>query len=792
MMSYRSVRRREASLAGIVAMLLVVPAHAQAQAETQTVDDGFQAAAASPDDIVVTARRREERVQDVPIAVTALTGEQVQQPGALGLSQVQQLAPSLQLTQTNARNTNINIRGLGATPAFASLGLEYGVGVYVDQVYYSRPTQAAFDLYDIARVEVLRGPQGTLFGKNTTAGAINITTQAPTFTPEMRGELSLGNYQFVQARATASAPISDTLAFRFTFSDTNRDKGFMRNVRLGTRLHDLHALSLKGQLLFAPSDAFKARLIADYSDFSQKCCVGVNSAFRTTRVDGSPLPNSFAVRAARFGYIALPIDLGAREVDLNRSIFVKMKTFGGALIADYDLGPATITSVTGYRELRFRPKTDGDVTGLDIFVNAGVREFQKQFSQELRVASNGRNTVDYVAGLYYFHQRIEDTFFTIYGPDAALWILGAGPNGVTASPAGQAALNGLTAIGNAFAVTKSYAAFGEATLHLGPIDLTGGLRYTNEKKNGAFDQVQSGPSLSPAQVLGGAQAIRNSFAANIPVFTAQTKENNLAGRATAAFHATRDVLLYASYTRGFKSGGLNLNAVVAPRVIDPETVNAYEVGVKSQVFDRRLTFNLAAFHQTIKNYQSQQIDTSIAQTAYIANVGNVRSRGLELDARAKLANWLSVFGAAAYTDAEYRSFANAPCPVEYLGLRTVCDLSGRRLPAVSRFSWSAGADVSVPLASGAQVYMNADYSHRSSFYTTYNLAADSLVRPYGLANLRLGYRTANEKIDMSLFARNLFDKTYISIINPSAFNTGQSTATLGDPGTYGVTMRVSL
>ncbi len=731
-------------------------------------------------------------MQDVPIAVTALSGEQVQQPGSLGLAQVAQLSPSLQLTATNARNTNINIRGLGATPAFASLGLEYGVGVYVDQVYYSRPTQSAFDLYDLARVEVLRGPQGTLFGKNTTAGAINIVSEEPGFTPAMRGEISYGNYGTFQARATGSMPVTDTLAARITISDTSRDKGVQRNVRTGERMHDLHSFSARGQLLFQPSDSFKARLIGDYSDYFQNGVVGVNSAFRTTRIDGSTLPNNFFVRAARFNYTPLPVDLDARQVDLNRPIFVKIKTYGGTLIADYDLGSATVTSVSGYRKLRFRPKTDGDVTGLDIFIDAGVREDQKQFSQELRLASNGGGKIDYVAGLYYFNQRIDDEFFTIYGPDAALWIIGPAAGSTQPSPAASAALNGLTAIGQAFAKTKSYAAFGEGSWHAGPVDLTVGLRYTHEAKDGAFEQVQSGPALTPTQIAGGAQATRNVFAPNIPQYLANTTEDNLSGRGTISFRPAEDVMVYATYSRGFKSGGLNLNATAAPRVIDPEKVEAYEAGLKSQLFDRRLTLNLAAYRQTIDNYQSQQIDTAVAQTAYIANVGSVRSQGFEVDARARVAAGISVFAAVAYTDAQYSDFSNAPCPVEYLGLQTVCDLSGRRLPGVSKFSWSLGTDAAIPLGNGGQVHFNVDYSHRSSFFATYNLAADSLAPGYGIANARIGYRTADRKFDLSLFARNLFDKTYISIVNPSAFNTGASTATLGDPGTYGVTLQVSL
>jgi iron complex outermembrane receptor protein len=766
-----------------------LPAAAQAQSTATPA-----AATADDADIVVTARRRTESAQDVPIALTALGGGQVSVPGTIGLGQVAQLVPSLQITATNPRQTNINIRGLGATPAFASLGLEYGVGVYVDQVFYSRPAQAAFDLYDLARVEVLRGPQGTLFGKNTTAGVINILSEEPSFDPSMRAELSLGNYRSVQARATGTVLLTDNLALRLTVTDSVRDRGFQSIPRTGQRVHDLHSIGLRGQLLFRPSDVFKLRLIGDYSDLRQDCCTGVTTTIRTTRIDGSPLANNFLIRTARAGYVPLPIDPDARRLETNRPFFVAVKTYGGTGIADLDLGGATLTSVTGWRTLRYDPATDGDVIGLDIFQNAGVREKQTQFSQELRIASDGSRPIDYVAGVYYFHQRIDDRLFTIYGPDAALWILGpAAVGGTTPSVGGAAALNGLFADGTATARTRSYAGFGEATWHVGSgFDVTGGLRYTHEKKDGAFGQVQRGPTLSPTEILFGAQAIRNSFAPNIPTFTVATTENNLSGRATLSYHLTGGVLAYATYARGFKSGGLNLNATAAPRVIDPEKVRSLEAGLKTELLDRRLTLNLTAFTQQVRNYQSQQIDTRIAQTAYIANVGTVRSRGIEIDATLRPGGGLSLFASGSYTDATYRSFTNAPCPVEYLGLATTCDLSGRRLPGVSRYAASAGGEYAREVAAGRQLYLNADYAYRSSFYTTYNLAADSLARGYGVANARIGLRSANSGWDLALYARNLFDKTYVSIINPSAFNTGQSTAILGDPRTYGVTLKAAL
>jgi len=779
-------------LAG-VSLAVLSPAPATAQGSDQGASPATANASADNglDTIVVTARRRLENAQDVPIALTALSNAQVSVPGVVGLTQVAQLAPSLQITATNARQTNINIRGLGATPAFASLGMEYGVGIYVDQVYFSRPTQAAFDLFDLAQVEVLRGPQGTLFGKNTTAGAINITSQQPSFDPQFRGELSLGNYRSFQARASGSGPISDTVAVRISATSTVRDKGFITNVRDGSRLNDLKSFSTRGQLLFEPNDDFSLRLIGDYNDLSQDCCLGMTTSVRTNRLDGSPVPNNFYQRLARFGYEPLPIDPFARKLDINRPLNLSVKTYGATAIMDYNFSSATVTSVTGWRKLKFRPTIDADLLPLDIFVDAGIDEDQEQFSQEIRIASSGDNSVDYVAGLYYFDQRIDDDLFTIYGSDAALWIIGPAPGGTLPSVGAQAALNGLFVDGKARADTTSYAAFGQLNWKAtDAFTVTAGLRYTHEKKSGFFEQVQRGPALTPAEIAAGAQFIRNSFGANIPRFNASTKENNLSGLLTLAYDVAPDVMVYGTYARGFKSGGLNLNATSAPRVVAPEKVNNFEAGLKSTLFDRRLVLNLSAFHTEIKNYQSQQVDTSVAPTAYIANVGTVRSQGFEFDATVRAARNFSLFASGSYVDAIYKEFRNAPCPLEIAA--PTCDLSGRSMPGVSKWSFAAGADYAVDLASGAQAYGNVNYSHRSKFNGTYNLSADTVVKGYGLANLRLGVRSPDSSFDASFYVRNLFDKHYYNTLGAAAFNTGQYSGGVGDPRTYGITLRTQI
>ncbi|HEY9721941.1 MAG TPA: TonB-dependent receptor plug domain-containing protein, partial [Oscillatoriaceae cyanobacterium] len=283
------------------------PSCANAQANPA---EEAQAASAAPsaDEILVTARRRVENVQHVPIPISVVSGATLEKNGARGIEEIKQLVPSLQVLSANPRNVNINIRGLGTSVGTASDGLENGVGFYVDDVYYGRPAQALFDLFDIDRVEVLRGPQGTLFGKNTTAGAVSVTSRLPSFTPSAMGELSVGNYNYRRGRAVADIPIKgDLLALRLSGSYTKRD-GDWYNVRTHVYDDNVDRWGIRGQLLFTPASNFHLLLSGDYGQETERCCLAITAGSVTTRIDGSPLPNNAYDRAARAGYTLLPND----------------------------------------------------------------------------------------------------------------------------------------------------------------------------------------------------------------------------------------------------------------------------------------------------------------------------------------------------------------------------------------------------------------------------------------------------------------------------------------------------
>jgi len=276
---------------------LAIPARA---ADAAAAAAEAEADADAGPEIVVTARHRTEQAQDVPVAISVIDQQSFERTGNFTLGQVQQQVPSLQVVNTNPRNSNITIRGLGANSSLAVDGLEYGVGFYLDGVYYGRPGQSQFDLVDLQQIEILRGPQGTLFGKNTTAGAINITSREPSFTTEVTGEATLGNWNYHQLRLSGSAPLSDTLAVRLTLADTHRG-GFLTNVDDQSKAADCDNFSLRGQLLWKPTPDLKIRLIGDYSEQKQHFILNLLDGYFTTFANGAPIANNILDREARLG-----------------------------------------------------------------------------------------------------------------------------------------------------------------------------------------------------------------------------------------------------------------------------------------------------------------------------------------------------------------------------------------------------------------------------------------------------------------------------------------------------------
>ena len=728
-------------------------------------------------EVVITARHRTEDPQKVPVAVSVLTDQFIAKTNTLDIEQIAQLEPSVQFSFFNARNANINIRGLGNNVGLANDGLAPGVGFYVDGVYYARPAGATFDLVDLDQVEVLRGPQGTLFGKNTTAGAIDITTKAPTFTPEAIGEITGGNYGTFQAKADLSGPlVADKLAARLSFA-TNEHNGYLTNIYDGKGSDAERDLNLRAQVLYTPNSDIKVRIIGDYNRQISNCCDEVLAG-----IVRPPNGKNFTTLAESFGYTPV-VDPFNREADTNSQIQARQEQGGVSAQVDWALPGATLTSISAWRFWNWWPANDSDYTPLSVLTEAQNGDKEDQYSQELRIASTGVHKLDYVGGLYFFDEQIHALGGSHYGNAASAFLLGAAVPSVVA--------NGYDLDFNSYYFTKSYAAYGQATWHVIPrLNITGGLRYTYDQKNGSFDQVASGGATLP----GSLQPLRNALGTS-DVFTVNYSQGNLSGLATVSYQLTPDILTYVTYARGNKSGGLNLTQLPpgASSVIAPETIDSVEGGAKTAFFDHRLILNADLFWENDTNYQANLYNSALGKQ-YLSNVPKVRSQGVEIDAQAQPVNHVSLYGSLTYDDAVYASYANGVCGLENITL-SHCNLSGAPLAGVPRWAASAGGEVSQPLKLGsheAETYLGVDYSFRSSLYSASTDSIYSRLPSLNLVNARLGLRSANGRWDAYVFARNLLNKSYFLFIAPGVGNTGALDGELGDPRTFGVTLRAHI
>jgi iron complex outermembrane receptor protein len=357
-------------------------------------------AAAARETIVVTARRIEEDLQNVPIPVAVLSGDFLADTGAFNAGKLSQAVPSVQFYSTNPRNSQINIRGLGAPFGLTNDGIEQGVGLYIDGVYFARPAAATLDFIDVEQVEVLRGPQGTLYGKNTTAGAINVTTKKPSFTPETKVELTYGNYGFVQAKATTTGPITDTLAGRFSFSGTQRD-GVLFDVRKQDDLNDQSNIGFRGQLLWDASDTLEVLLSADNTVQQPN---GYASIFAGVVPTLRPANRQYAAQAAFFNYAPPSTNAFDRRSDLDTPHRSNQELGGAALNINWDVGPGTLTAISAWRYWLWDPSNDRDFLGLPITTLSQNPSKSYQWSQELRYAGDIGESLSFVAGAFWFNQ----------------------------------------------------------------------------------------------------------------------------------------------------------------------------------------------------------------------------------------------------------------------------------------------------------------------------------------------------------------------------------------------------
>ncbi len=839
------MKTRIALLAGIAAgALLPLPALAQDEAagsgETANAYDleGVQLAqAAAPVEaeavpqnvIIITARRRQEAAQEVPLAISTLDGRTINETGNFSVQKIQQLTPTLQVYSSNPRNTSVNIRGLGVPFGLTSDGFEQGVGIYVDDVYNARVASAVFDFLDVAQVEILRGPQGTLYGKNTTAGAINVTTNQPSFTFEGSAEVTVGNLGFKQAKAAISGPLSDTIAARLAVSGTSR-RGTIFNVATGNWINEQDNIGVRGQVLLRATDELDITLAGDYSKQNPECCgtVFVRTGATQRRANGQ-----YDALSQALGYEVVSRDPFDRLTDVDANLNAGNIIGGVSLRAVWDVGPGTLTSISAWRFWDWKPENDRDFTGLPIVTRSQNPSQQDQYSQELRYNYSG-DAVDFVLGAFAFKQRIDTQGTEAHGPASSRWTLNpgnvppgdpaCGPSATNQLACDPTVLDGLTARNTQYLKATSLALFGQLSWHVtDQFTIQPGVRLNYDKKSGFYQrEVFDGQGVA---VTCPAPAGDIRRAAQCGVFAPQLSapsgsDWNLSYDLTLSYEITPEVLAYGTYAKTFKTFGINQNGLPTDSAgnpieeagqILPESVNHFEAGLKTQLWDRRVTFNLSAFRTDIKNYQATVFNGQLGVLrGYLANAGKVRSQGIEADFSIRPSDRLVAYVNGAYTDAKYVRFVDAPCPPELAGGTAAapgqtpsppgtpggisapnCDISGQRLPGVSKWALSFGAEGNVPVTlfgKDGEAYLGYDGSYRSDFSSNPSPSIYSWVDGYSVSNFRVGFRT-DHGFNIYGWVRNAFDEAYFDFLTFGPSNTGLVAGQPGDPRTWGGTVR---
>jgi len=737
--------------------------------------------------LVVTARRQEEVAQEVPIPLTVVNASLVERTGTFNVNRLKELVPTVQFYSSNPRNTAINIRGLGAPYGLTNDGIEVGVGYYVDGVFFARPAAATLDFLDVEQIEVLRGPQGTLFGKNTTAGAINVTTRRPSLTPDHRFEVSYGNLGYIQGKASVGGPLTEALSARLSLSGTRRD-GTLRNVATGEDENDLDNLGARGQLQYFAAERLRFIAAGDYTRQRPRGFAQVVAGIAPTQRSAN---RQFPQIVADLGYAPPSLNAFDRMVDTDTHHQSHQDLGGGSLTGEWNIGAGQFTSITAWRFWDWDPSNDRDFLGLPITTISANPSKQRQWTQEVRYAGEIARSVSFLAGVYGFRQTIHSTGNQEQGAAAARFLLT--PSAVALTPG---LLDGYGMTSDIRSSNLSAALFGQLEWEVTDrLRLLPGLRFNYDQKEVDYDaQIYGGlQTANPALV-----ALQRSILAP-QRYTADVDDSNVSGQLTVAYRLVPQVNGYATYATSFKSVGLNLAGVPTDRTgqpalsaatVKPEDERHFEVGLKTSPLPN-VTTNVTFFNTDIRDFQAQVVNQSVGVLrGYLANAERVRVRGAELDGAAYLGNRFSAYASVAFTDGRYLSFPDAPPPLEETGGSASKDISGEILPGISRWAYSLGGEVVNPITLAGRVayaYVAVNTSYRSSFSSSATPSKYLMVDAYSLFNTRVGVRLS-DGWTFSLWGRNLLDSDYYEFLSAAPGGSGLYVGLPGDPRTVGLTL----
>jgi iron complex outermembrane receptor protein len=741
------------------AFLCLMPCPLQLMAQS-TAAAAPQPAAAATDpvglqEIIVTAQRRAENLQDVPISVTAVTAEALRNSGVEGTRDLPQLVPAVQMSRSGPSGLFF-VRGVGTTNAAS--GEEGANAIYVDGVYLGDLSQAINYFNNIAQIEVLKGPQGTLFGRNATGGLIQISTRDPGKDLVAKGQFGLSNYQTVDAQAYVGGPLTDKIGADIALTAHDQGKGWGRNITLNRKNQTQRYDGARSKIVFAPSDSVKFKLAGDYFNSSDNQGLGWRIADGTIGTGGYTSP-------------------GGHDTTSNTPAISKLEQWGVSLTGSADLGFANLTSISALRRSRNHSAFDVDGGPLNL-VNIDYVAHGRTFQQELRLASTDTEPFSWQVGGFYLKSEATTK---------------QNQNGLAFAAAGLRA-NDI----NAKMTTDSYAAFGELSYAITPTTkLTGGLRYTRDKRDFTGSQA---PTL-----LTGA-------AGPVGAVTAALKYNELTYRAAIHQKITADISVYGSINRGFKAGAFNLQNPLTPPV-QPQFIMAYEIGLKSELFDRRLRFNVAAYHYDISDYQVRSAAAANPGANILLNAATVKVDGVDVEFEAAPTEELRLFGGFTILDARFSSFGGAgaafqapiiypnpaTCPANLRGTAdpgiltpgartggyTTCfgDVSGNRTALAPKFAGSIGANYTIATGETGKLRLSVLYNYNSGYY----FEPDNVARQgsFGLLNASVEYRPT-ENVGVELFGRNITNTNYV--VQDLSTGTG-ITEVLAPPRTYGVNLK---
>lgn len=704
-----------------VASLAFTPASAWAQDDsTASAEDE----AAEGNLIIVQGTTlRDISLQDAPVAVTALSGEELDERNISTVGEVAKFVPGFASSSFSEAEPIFAVRGANNT--FSQAGVSKPVGVFLDDIYISRNSGSAFELFDIEQVSILRGPQGTTFGRNVTGGAIVIRTSRPSLNRvEAKAEVGYGNYDAIDLRGLVSVPVADSAAIKLSGSYRTRD-GFGRDRLSNTEQSDLDSLNLRGQFLFEPAPSLSVLLTADYS----------------TDENGGRTVSTSSPASADDGDI--------RTSEHGRDQLYDREVFGLSARVDYEADFGTFSSITGYREtdsfedFSFSPTAFNLLPSFNPFFPfqqlAVNTESPETISQELRFTSDFGGSIETVFGLYYFQENINRVAQSIR-------LRGA---------------TGETIRNQTFdqdVETDSFAIYGDIEFEIVPtLTLNVAGRYTWEGRDA---QVDFTDALNAA-----ASYSSPELSANFSEFTP---------RVAVSWEPTDQLTIYGSYSRGFTSGGFNTEEDTLAIISVPfesETVEAWEAGIKTSFADGRFNLNVAGFIQNFDDKQEGFLDNNF--NFVIVNAAEAKMKGFEIEANAEIVDGLTLFGSYSYLDATYLDFT----------LPNGEDRSGNFLPTSPENSLSLGIDARFPMADFGEFFFNASYTWQDDYFTGSENRPTFLIDSYDLADFSVGVES-NAGWKVSLWAKNVFDQDYVLI--RSDFTAAGVGEVYGAPQTYGI------